>query len=152
MISSGQLSGHESAPHGLEPYTTTGILVKDRDGNEVVTVANHVFPPGEETVYHPDRNGIVIGEIKRRIDEIDIELVQLRPRVAFENKNFQSSSQLIQVEFTQVITPEDELCFGDVSLITIRVRNPSGFLSTGDGMDSFRRYTRGRVLWVSNLG
>jgi hypothetical protein len=120
MISSGQSSGDESVPPRPELFTTAGVLVKDRDGNEFVAVASRGFPLGEETVYHPDPNGTVIGEVKRRLDETDIALLQLRDGIVFENKSFQSSTQPTEVEFTQVITPKDGLRIGDV----LRMDNP----------------------------
>jgi hypothetical protein len=113
MISSGQFSGYGTVPTRLELYTTAGVLVKDRENNEFVTVASHGFPLGEETVYHPDPDGSIIGDIKYRLDETDIALLKLRDGVVFENKSFQSLTQPTDMEFTQVARPHEDLHIGD---------------------------------------
>jgi hypothetical protein len=77
MVSSGRFLGDASTPPRSELYTTAGVLVKGKNGNKFMTVASHGFPLGEETVFHPDPNGTIIGVVEKRLSETDIALVTI---------------------------------------------------------------------------
>jgi hypothetical protein len=49
-----------------ETLSTAGIPVRSPDGERFITVASHGFPLGLETVYHPNRKGSRIGELKKK--------------------------------------------------------------------------------------
>ncbi|MCJ1260733.1 hypothetical protein MMC22_000595 [Lobaria immixta] len=71
-----------------ELLTTSGIVVKDRYGYEYLTLGSHGFPLGREIVYHPNANGITVGEVHDRITDTDIALLRLAPSQRFSNITF----------------------------------------------------------------
>lgn len=89
MLSSGRfIDPSNVVPPRSELYTTSGILVKDSNGDTFVTVADHGFPLGEETVYHPGPSGQVVGDVVHRIGGTDIALVRLGDGLRYTNETF----------------------------------------------------------------
>ncbi|KAJ5701057.1 hypothetical protein N7488_008605 [Penicillium malachiteum] len=88
MISSGR---HPEEGH--EMLTSSGVLVKDRIGNEYMTVAAHGFPghPYDGNVYHPYFPGQVVGEVIMEISHTDIALVKLTDGIEFVNEPFENT-------------------------------------------------------------
>ncbi|KAJ5609271.1 hypothetical protein N7528_009838 [Penicillium herquei] len=88
MISSGKhpIEGHEM-------LTSSGVLVKDRIGNEYMTVAAHGFPgyPFDGNVYHPHFPGTVVGEVIMEISHTDVALVKLTEGIEFINEPFENT-------------------------------------------------------------
>lgn len=150
MVSSDKFLGDGPVPPRSELFTTAGVLVKDKHGDEFVTVANHGFPLGEETVFHPSPRGTVIGTVERRLGETDLALVRLRDGVIFENKCFQSTSHPTVIEFTQVVESVNELKLGDV----LHMDNPfTGHIESvyyGTARRRIPRYENSpEFLWVT---
>lgn len=79
MLSSTRFEGTASIPACGELLTTSGVLVKDGEGNQYLTVVSHGFPLGEETVYHPNSNGVAIADVERRLSYTDIALYRHCP-------------------------------------------------------------------------
>ncbi|KAJ4688880.1 hypothetical protein HRR80_000248 [Exophiala dermatitidis] len=83
-------------PNSDSPYTflgtTTGVLLKDRVGNESMTVAAHGFPSQCGTkVFHALPNGDrEIGELITEVSHTDIALVKLANTETFSNVTFQN--------------------------------------------------------------
>lgn len=71
-----------------ELLTTSGIIVKDNDGHNYLTVASHGFPAGRDNVYHPNVNGSRLGRIHDRLINTDIALLRLSPSQHFDNITF----------------------------------------------------------------
>jgi len=91
MLSSSRFEGTPSVPARGELLTTSGVLVKNRRGNEYIQVASHGFPRGEEQVYHPSSNGIVIADVERRLGDSGIALARLRPGFSYQNESFENT-------------------------------------------------------------
>ncbi|KIY01857.1 uncharacterized protein Z520_01995 [Fonsecaea multimorphosa CBS 102226] len=70
--------------------TTTGVLLKDRVGNEFMTVAAHGFPSECGTrVFHAfPSTGRDVGELVMEVSHTDIALVKLRDTETFSNVMF----------------------------------------------------------------
>lgn len=85
--------------------TTSGLKVK-KDGRFYITVAQHGFPVGEETVYHP-RLPLIIGEVKYRLGDTDIALVELSSGVSYTNELFENSE--FQARRMTTVRPCDSL-------------------------------------------
>ncbi|KAI9769096.1 MAG: hypothetical protein M1840_004447 [Geoglossum simile] len=77
MLSSARFEGIGSVPAREELLTSFGVLVKDAEDNQYMTVMSHRFPIGEEDVYHNSSNGVIIGDLEKRLDTTDIALVKL---------------------------------------------------------------------------
>lgn len=71
--------------------STAGVLVKDEDGNEYMTVAAHAFPSDDASVRHPHPQSASIGAVVSRIGSTDIGLVLLNENVVFQNQTFSSA-------------------------------------------------------------
>ncbi|OAP60401.1 hypothetical protein AYL99_05403 [Fonsecaea erecta] len=75
--------------------TTTGVLLKDKVGNEFMTAAAHGFPGGKSgtSVWHPfPGTGRDIGELCMEVSHTDIALIRLHDNEKFSNITFQSDS------------------------------------------------------------
>lgn len=91
MVCSGKfIDPSNVVPPRSELYTTSGVLVKDCNGEMFVTVADHGFPLGEETVYHPEPSGQIVGQVVRRLGGTDIALVRLETGIQYTNETFAS--------------------------------------------------------------
>ncbi|KAL2783923.1 hypothetical protein BJX66DRAFT_317589, partial [Aspergillus keveii] len=76
-----------------ELLTSSGILLKNNVGAQVMTVAAHGFPglPMNGAVYHPNHTGRVIGEMVEEMRHTDVALVRLNDGVTFSNEPFQNT-------------------------------------------------------------
>ncbi|WEW59176.1 hypothetical protein PRK78_004645 [Emydomyces testavorans] len=108
MLSSGkdELKGHEV-------LTTAGVFVKDKDGNEYMTVTSHSFPHGSR-VFHPHTGGREIGEIVMELPSTDVALVKLHDGERFTNKLFESSHMLKPPPSLKVFIHTSEITPGDL--------------------------------------
>jgi hypothetical protein len=70
--------------------TTSGVLVKNSQGESFMAVASHGFPNGDLQVRHPKPDSSVIGEVTKRIGDTDIALVKLQADISFTNETFQN--------------------------------------------------------------
>lgn len=68
---------------GVELCTSSGIIVENSAGDKWLTVASHGFPLGNETVYHPGANDLVVGTIEKIFEDTDISLAKLRMRIRY---------------------------------------------------------------------
>ncbi|KAK2735611.1 hypothetical protein FQN55_002195 [Onygenales sp. PD_40] len=68
--------------------TTSGILMEDLEGNCFFTVTSHSFPRNCLGVYHPNKNGKVIGSVDHEIKDSDIALAKLTPGMQYKNETF----------------------------------------------------------------
>lgn len=77
--------------------TTSGVLLKDRVGNEFMTVASHRFPAecGTQVFHALPSNGRKIGELIMEVSHTDIALVKLQDTETFSNNTFQSDNSTI---------------------------------------------------------
>jgi hypothetical protein len=105
MLSSSRFRGTAPVPARGELLTTSGVLVKDRRGNEYITVAGHGFPLGEERVYHPSSNGIAIADIEYRLGYGDIALARLRPGFSYQNGSFENTTTSKSTALNQIRNP-----------------------------------------------
>lgn len=105
MLSSSRFGGTASVPARGELLTTSGVLVKDRRGNEYITVAGHGFPLGEERVYHPSSNGIAIADVECRLGYSDIALARLRPGFSYQNESFENTTTSKSSALNQIRSP-----------------------------------------------
>ncbi|KAI4194387.1 MAG: hypothetical protein LQ350_007799 [Teloschistes chrysophthalmus] len=63
-----------------DTLTISGVCVQSPDGEKYITLAHRGFPAGvDESVYHPDRRGKIIGEIAKVFNETGIALANLDP-------------------------------------------------------------------------
>ena len=92
MLSTARFEETAKVPACGELLSTSGVLVKDIEGNTYLTVANHGFPLGEETVYHPNPNGTTIADVEKRLDAMDIALAKLKPGFTYRNETFENST------------------------------------------------------------
>ncbi|KAI9767362.1 MAG: hypothetical protein M1840_005772 [Geoglossum simile] len=92
MLSTARFEGIGSVLAREELLTSSGVLVKDTEDNRYMTVASHGFPAGEEAVYHPNSNGVIIGDLEKRLDMTDIALVKLRHQFSYRNETFDSQA------------------------------------------------------------
>jgi len=68
--------------------TTSGILVTDREGQILITVATHGFDE-DGLVYHPNpHTGTVIGRIRGSLPDTDISVARLNPGLRYVNETF----------------------------------------------------------------
>lgn len=71
----------------LSQATSAGIRLRNVNGQDMMTVANHGFSFSSE-VYHPaEEDGNKIGEVVSRYPEIDVALVKLAPSEAHKLSN-----------------------------------------------------------------
>ncbi|KAK2812177.1 hypothetical protein FQN50_001534 [Emmonsiellopsis sp. PD_5] len=84
------LSSGVEEESGQELLTTSGILVRDRNGNQYMTAASHGFPLGQK-VFHPHQNGREIGEAIMELPYTDVALVKLHDNETFLNEFFESN-------------------------------------------------------------
>ena len=72
--------------------TTSGLLVKDAEGQHYVTCALHGFLE-DGIVFHPDPiKGRQIGKVVQRFPNVDVGLVRLEPGIRYTNEFFESRS------------------------------------------------------------
>ncbi|KAK2799102.1 hypothetical protein FQN50_008608 [Emmonsiellopsis sp. PD_5] len=71
-----------------ELLTTSGVLVEDLEGNRFFTVASHGFPRSRLSVYHPNKNGEIIGLVDHEIKDSNIALAKLAPGMQYKNETF----------------------------------------------------------------
>jgi len=93
--------------------TTSGLLVKDAQGNHYVTCALHGFNP-DGIVFHPDPvKGKPIGKVVRTFPNVDVGLVHLESGIRYTNEFFESdeggASGLIPSGFAQKTIPGENL-------------------------------------------
>lgn len=75
---------------GEELCTSSGLIVENSAGDKWLTVASHGFPLGNETVYHPNANGQVIGTVEDIFEDTDISLAKLRMGIRYAAQTFGS--------------------------------------------------------------
>lgn len=71
---------------------TSGVLVKDYQGNRYMTIPTQILKGDESReIYHPrfPQMNAPIGVARITLEEVDISLVQLAPKVDFVNETFQ---------------------------------------------------------------
>ncbi|KAI9864860.1 MAG: hypothetical protein M1813_002630 [Trichoglossum hirsutum] len=136
MVSSGVFSdpSHVVLPRP-ELYTTSGVLVKNNEGEIFITVASHGFPLGEETAYHPTPSGRVIGKVERRLGETDIALVRPDPGLTYTNEIFANPGTTTGKVVTGIRNWEDIQLFS-----TVYMENP--FTGYAEGQFLGVRYQR----------
>ncbi|OIW30892.1 hypothetical protein CONLIGDRAFT_700504 [Coniochaeta ligniaria NRRL 30616] len=84
--------------------TTTGVLVKDRDGKRFMTAAAQGFPAAcGSNVYHPDPRSRVIGKLATRLDQTDIALVELKEQESFLNVTFKNADTPAPVQLGRLL-------------------------------------------------
>ena len=67
--------------------STAGLLVRNTNGHQRLTVSNHGFL-NDEKVFHPSNVGTQIGKIDERWPSLDIALVKLDRSVEFANDTY----------------------------------------------------------------
>lgn len=67
--------------------TTVGVLLRNSDGHQRLTVSNRGFLHSSE-VFHPSEHGISIGQIDERWPHLDIALAKLNPSIHFTNTTY----------------------------------------------------------------
>lgn len=82
-----------SALGGAELFTSSGVIVKDKQGDTWLTVASHGFPRGSSTVYHPNPNHPPIGTIEKRFPGTDISLAKLHTGFSYAAHTFVTDLQ-----------------------------------------------------------
>lgn len=137
MLSSGNTQGPEL-------LTTSGIQVFDDNGDSFITVASHGFPADE--VYHPNKDGELIGHVTYKIPDADISLVRLCPNQYYDNETFTTNMPegIIDGQRIKGIRKTD-LRFGDI----VTMDNP--FLGWLGGLfvgDHFIRLPEDENRWV----
>ena len=119
MLSSARFKGTASIPARGELLTTSRVLVKDGEGSQYLTVASHSFALREETVYHPNPNGVAIADVERRLSYTDIALTQLKSSITYQNETFENSTTTGLVLFFRFLIsngPESGLAIGLAAL------------------------------------
>lgn len=110
MLSCGKFSGAKGVSPRPELLTTSGIRVRDANGNYFVTVASQGFPTDREKVYHPSSDNSAIGQVVRRLGDSDIALVKLEDGVNFVNETFDvegvASSPLHRLSDRKILSAE----------------------------------------------
>jgi len=77
--------------------TTSGLLVKDAEGQHYVTCALHGFLK-DGIVFHPDPiKGRQIGKVVQRFPNVDVGLVRLEPGIRYTNEFFESEGETSSV-------------------------------------------------------
>ena len=75
---------------GEEMRTSSGVLLRNQQGDEFMTAASHGFTSSGQ-VYHPNSSGQAIGELIKEISHTDVALLRLNEGVNFVNEPFQNS-------------------------------------------------------------
>jgi len=70
------LSSGRHPTEDMEVLTSSGVLVKDRLGNQYMTVASHGFPFGDK-VFHPLAGQREIGKVIMELSHTDVAIVKL---------------------------------------------------------------------------
>ena len=107
MPSSSRFGATASVPARGELPTTSGVLVKDRQGNESITVAGHGFPLGEERVHHPSSDGTAIADIEYHLNLSNIALAQLRLDFSYQNESFENTTTSKSPALNQIRSPSE---------------------------------------------
>jgi hypothetical protein len=84
------LSSGKHPTEDVEVLTSSGVLVRDRLGNQYMTVASHGFPFGDK-VFHPLAAHREIGQVIMKITYTDIAIVKLHEGVQFVNVTFENT-------------------------------------------------------------
>ena len=111
-------SGHIASRPGMFQATTSGVLVKDLNRNEFMTVASHGFL-GEcgTNVHHPlPTDGRKIGELIYEVTHTDIAMVKLEPHEKFVNVTFESDYITQPIQLKQ-LAQADKLRKGDAVVL-----------------------------------
>ncbi|KAK4466220.1 hypothetical protein QBC42DRAFT_329279 [Cladorrhinum samala] len=85
-------SSHLPSDPDMFLSTTSGVLLKDKLGNQFMTVASHGFPPecGTSVFHAQPGNGRRIGELIMEVAHTDVALVKLQDTETFSNITFES--------------------------------------------------------------
>ncbi|KAI9764730.1 MAG: hypothetical protein M1840_008122 [Geoglossum simile] len=165
MISSG------SGPDQTELLSTSGVCVRSPSGKKYITCASHGFPLGLERVYHPDRHGHYLGEVKEMFWDNDVSLFELNKDqpMTYSRQTFNPpGGELVRLkdpfglhigESIHMDTAFNGHCEGIVMVIdTVRVpsdepvtphRYITGiFTYLSDGSDSFTEGCCGGPVWT----
>ena len=110
MLSSARFKGTASIPARGELLTTSRVLVKDGEGSQYLTVASHSFALREETVYHPNPNGVAIANVERRLSYTDIALTQLKSSITYQNETFENSTTSTSTTLSRIRSPFELQC------------------------------------------
>src|SRR5438034_10400189 len=87
--------------------TTSGVLVRNGEGEVYMTVASKGFPSDDATVCHAKPDDLAIGEVVHRLGHTDIALAKLEDSISFENYTFQNSTQQNGVHLIGIRNPHD---------------------------------------------
>jgi hypothetical protein len=89
--------------------TTSGVLVRDRVGNEFMTAAAHGFPGecGTQVIHPLPVGGRSIGDIIMEVSHTDVALVKLAEAERFSNVTFQNNYIPEPVQFQKLISVMD---------------------------------------------
>ncbi|OJJ42911.1 hypothetical protein ASPZODRAFT_161911 [Penicilliopsis zonata CBS 506.65] len=88
--------------------TSSGVLVKDRLGNQYLTVASHGLPEGAK-VLQPSNEGREIGELVMEIPHTDVGLVKLHDGENYINETFENTLKLRQFKREREIRGGDPI-------------------------------------------
>ena len=76
-----------------ELFTTSGVLVKNSNGDKRMTVASQEFPFGREIVHHPSATYEPVGVVEKIFGETVISLARLHKNIKYASQTFGSSTQ-----------------------------------------------------------
>ena len=68
--------------------TTSGVCVRDRSGAKYMTAAAHAFSDVGDEVWHPNDNGVHVGNFSKKLGDSDIALVKLRDGIKYSRQTF----------------------------------------------------------------
>ena len=68
--------------------TTSGVCVEDQSGAKYITAAAHAFNGVGDEVWHPDGNGVHVGNVVRILGDSDIALVKLQNGIKYSRQTF----------------------------------------------------------------
>lgn len=89
----------------MDVLSTSGAAVAptDKPSHKYVTLAHHGFNHGlGASVYHPDRSGVVIGDIRAEFPNLDIDLMHLRPGITYEKQMFFGDADSVKQELSTI--------------------------------------------------
>jgi hypothetical protein len=111
-------SSHMPGSAGMFLSTTTGVLLKDKVGNEFVTVAAHGFPGecGTQVFHTFPGTGRRIGDLIMQVSHTDIALVKLQDAETFSNVTFQNHRTPEPIQLKRMVSAQNYQRFGLICL------------------------------------
>lgn len=99
-----------------DAMTTSGVCVTDRSGAKYITAAAHNFSGQGDEVWHPDGNGVHVGNICHIIGDNDIALVKLNDGNKYARQTFHESETKLAKPFNDLIDVSKLKLFTLISL------------------------------------